>query len=359
MPQTTKLLRKNLSETAFAAYEATQRTPEARSWIYMPTITPKQELTAYDRIELLRKSRWIYNNIGLGARAIDAPARYSLPLHPHAATSNRDWNKKATELFHDSCCTAAFGVDVGGEFNFIEAQPALLRQVGIDGDVFWQKMLSKNGRGMFRVIGGECVGSTTYLPDLTQEKGWIDGVLPDKFGKAIAFNVIDAEDPKKSVIVSADDLHQVRRFYRRGYLRSPGWLARASNHLQDISEILYYAKTSFKLNTQVAFVVTSPEAQNIGLGSKRITESLNDLGNIQVDTLYNTSGSVRLKPGEDIKSFRNETKNDNFKEFLDYLCRDVAWSMGISPELLWDITKAGGANTLRMPIIFSRSAKQS
>jgi len=342
---TTKLLKKNLSETAFAAYEATQRTPEARSWIYMPTVTPKQELTAYDRIELLRRSRWFYNNVGFAARAIDAPARYSLPLKPHAATRDREWNRFATQAFHDACGTAAFGVDVGGEVNFFEAQPFILRQVAIDGDIFWQKMLSRSGRGMFRLIGGECIGSTTYLPDLTQSKGWIDGVLPDKFGKAVAFNVIDAEDPKKSVIVSADDLNQVRRFYRRGYLRSPGWLARASNHLADISEILFYAKTSFKLNQQIAFVVTSPESQNIGLGSKRVTESMNDLGNVQVDTLYNTSGSVRLKPGEDIKSFRNETKNDNFEEFLNYLARDVAWGMGIAPELLWDITKAGGANT--------------
>jgi capsid protein len=122
-------------------------------------------------------------------------------------------------------------------------------------------------------------------------------------------------------------------------------LSRAINHITDISEILAYEKQSFKLNSQVAFVITSPEAGSIGIGSKRVKQDLNDLGNISVDNLYNSSGIPQLKPGEDIKSFANDHPNSNFETFLNYLMRDIAWGMGIAPELLWDISSAGGANT--------------
>lgn len=311
----------------------------------MPTVDPRKELTGYDRTELLRKGHWMYNNIGFVARAIDAVGRYASPLKPQASTSNREWNKKADQLFHDAACTAPFGFDAAGEVNFMEAQAHIIRQVALDGDFFFQKILSRNGRGMVRFIGGESIGTTTYLPDLTQSKGWVDGCLPDEFGRPIAWNVIDPNDVSKSQIVSADELHQIKRQYRRGYLRAPSWLSRAVNHITDISEILAYEKESFKLNSQVAFVITSPEAGSIGIGSKRTKQDLHDLGNITVDNLFNASGIPQLKPGEDIKSFANDHPNSNFESFLNYLMRDIAWGMGIAPELLWDISGAGGANT--------------
>ena len=335
-------LKSAISPTAFAAYEAAQRTNIQRSWIYMPTTNPRSELTNYDRTELLRKAHWMYNNVGIAARAIDGVARYSAPLVPQARTSNSEFNRKAEQLFEDACCTAPFGFDAGAEVNFYEAQPFILRQVALDGDFYWQKILSKNGRGMVRFVGGESVGNSSSVED---KKGWVDGILPDKFGRPIAFNVLDPTDSAKSTIVSVDDMHQVRRMYRRGYLRAPSWLARASNHLQDISEILAYEKASFKLNSQVAFVITSPEAGSIGLGASRSKQSVGDVGSVTVDNLYNASGIPQLKPGEKLESFANLHPNTNFQSFLDYLMRDIAWGMGISPELLWDISGAGGANT--------------
>lgn len=327
--------------TEFAAYEATARTNVQRSWLYMPTLDPAKELTNYDRTELLRRAHWMYNNVGIAARAIDGVARYSAPLVPQARTKDESFNTAVEQLFEDACCTAAFGFDAGAEVNFYEAQPFILRQVALDGDFFWQKILSKNGRGLVRFIGGESIGNSS---NLTSSDNWSDGILTDRFGRPTAYNVVNPADTSKSTIVSADDMHQVRRMYRRGYLRAPSWLARASNHLQDISEILSYEKTSFKLNSQVAFVITSPEAGSIGLGVSRAKQDAGT-GNVTIDNLYNASGIPQLKPGEKLESFSNLHPNTNFQNFLDYLMRDIAWGMGISPELLWNITDAGGANT--------------
>ena len=341
-PRKSLALKNQLSPTAFAAYEATARTNVQRSWIYMPTLDARRELTTYDRTELIRRAHWMYNNIGIAARAVDGVARYSAPLIPQARTANQDFNRAVEQLFEDACGTAAFGFDAGAEVNFYEAQPFILRQVALDGDLYWQKILSKNGRGLVRFVGGESIGMTA---NLGTGKDWFDGIRVDRFGRPIAFNVIDPDDSNSSTIVSADDMLQIRRMYRRGYLRAPSWLARASNHLQDISEILSYEKQSFKLNSQVAFVITSPEAGQIGLGINRTKQAIDQLGEVTVDTLYNSSGIPQLKPGEDLKSFSNAHPNTNFQSFLDYLMRDIAWGMGLSPEILWNITDAGGANT--------------
>lgn len=333
------------AEPKAAAFEAAQRignTNTSRAWIYMPTVQPRGEFGQYERTELIRKAHWMYNNLGVAARAIDSVARYSAPLTPQARTADPEFNKAAERLFEDSCGTAAFGFDAAGEVNFYEAQSHILRQVALDGDFFWQKILSRSGRGMVRFIAGTQIANSSAA---TMQGDWFDGVMADDFGRPIAYNVIESLNPSRSVVVSADELHQVRKHYRRGYLRSPSWLARACNHLQDVSEILAYEKTSVKLNSQIAFVLTSPEAGRIGLGAGLNKLNTPEVGEITVESLYNSSGIPQLKPGEDIKSFYNNHPNTNFQSFLNYLMRDIAWGMGLSPELLWDITNSGGANT--------------
>lgn len=343
--KTLSLLKKSLTPTAFAAYEASQRTPTSRSWIYMPTVNPRYELTGYDRTELSRRGRWFYNNVGSVARAVDGVARYSSPLFPMAETADKKWNKATDQAFRDRCCTSAFGVDLGAEVNFLDAQPFALRHVILDGDFFWQKALSKIGSGMFRFIGAENIGSTSSISSITDGDGWEDGCRVDRFNRPTHWAIMDLEDSSNPKIVKASDLHQIKKHYRRGYRRAPSWLARASNHLQDISEITAYAKESVKLNSQIAFVITSAEAGSVGLGSKRTTQPLGaGVGSITTDMLFNGSGVPQLKPNEKIESFRSEHPNNTFEPFLSFLMRDVAWSMGIAPEVLFAMVNMGSAS---------------
>ena len=44
-----------------AAFEAAQPSLN-RGLVWVPTTDPKRELTAYTRMEILRLSRWLYNN---------------------------------------------------------------------------------------------------------------------------------------------------------------------------------------------------------------------------------------------------------------------------------------------------------
>lgn len=329
-------------KTTFAAYEAAENWNPNRQWVYMPTQHARKELTEGSRTLLLKKAFHIYNNFGAPARGIDGIARYVGPLSPKPMGGDAKWNRDVEERFENENGTDPFAFDAAAEVNFYQAQPFLIRHMGLAGDVFWQRVQSSTGRAMVNFIPGENVGNAKT--DLDQDR-WHDGVMTDRMGKPVMFRVLTSPDGSTWTDVSADDLVQVRRAYRRGYTRAPSWLARAANHLYDIQEILGYEKTSTKLNSQVAFVITSPTPQEIGLGGTKRQTAQADGSRLTVESLYGTSAIPKLKPMEDIKSFKNEHPADNFEVFLNYLMRDVAWGIGIAPELLWDITNSGGANT--------------
>ena len=219
-------------KTDLAAYEASYRYNPQRMWVYSPTLDAKKELTGGSRQELIKKAQWLYNNSGLAGGAVDKIARLVGPLQPQARTMDENWNRMAEKAFNDACRNAAFGVDVSGMVNFDQAVPLLVRQMAIAGDVFWQRMTSKSGRAMFRLIPGENVGS----PVGNEEEGWNDGVKVDsKTGRPIRFRVLKSPASQEYTDISADDIAQVRRAYRIGYTRAPSWLARAANTLQDIA----------------------------------------------------------------------------------------------------------------------------
>ena len=87
-----------------AAYEAAELYQPGRTLVYMPTLEPRQEFTNGTRTNILRKARWLYNNVGLAARAVDGVARYvcGTGIVPQARTSDADWNKQAEEMFEDA-----------------------------------------------------------------------------------------------------------------------------------------------------------------------------------------------------------------------------------------------------------------
>ena len=53
-----------------AAFEAAQPSLN-RGLVWVPTTDPKRELTAYTRMEILRLSRWLYNNAPQGTYLVE------------------------------------------------------------------------------------------------------------------------------------------------------------------------------------------------------------------------------------------------------------------------------------------------
>jgi lambda family phage portal protein len=327
-----------------AAFEAAELYQPGRTLVYMPTVDPRQELTSGTRSSLLRKARWLYNNVGLAARAVDGVARYvcGTGIIPQARSADAAWNKQAEELFEDTCGREAFGFDAAGQVNFYEAQNFIVRHVAIDGDFFGQFLKSDSGRAIVRFIGGEHVGNA--MLSRAKQDEWQDGVRTDKFGRPTQYRVLTDKDGKAYQDVSADDILHFRRPARIGYTRSPSWLSRAALHLHDMADIVGFTKQTFKLASQPAFIIESPDAMNIGMGAA-LKKQDHGSGSVTVDKLYGQSGVMQLPPGTKLQQFKNEHPGNNFQQFIDFLARDISWGIGISPEMLWSVAGIGGANT--------------
>jgi hypothetical protein len=266
-----------------------------RMWIYTPTLDASKSLTPSARIEQTKKSFFLYENIGLAARAVDGVAKFVGPLIPQAKTSDESWNRLAEQAFEDACGNSPFGCDVSKSVNFYDAQELLVKQMALAGDVFWQKQTSNSDRAMFRIVPGENVGSSHS--DVAN--GWVDGVKISKLGAPTRYRVLKAPGNYAEYNeISADDLTRVGKVDRVGQVRSRPWLHRAADHLQDITEILGYEKMSAKLGSSLAFVITSPEAGQIGLGSS--LQKVQSGSGTPVTKDLMTDGSIipQLKPGE-------------------------------------------------------------
>ena len=317
-----------------AAFEAGQTYQPNRAYIYIPTL-PEKELSQYNREEILRKARWLYNNLGFAARAIDGPVRYAVGggLIPQARTQDREWNNRAEQLFEDTCGTNALAFDVGRQFNFYDAQRILLRSMALDGDVFLQLRKSAEGRAMVQIVAAHQCATPK---DDARDARWRDGVrVADTTGAATAYAFTNGTLEK---VIQADDVIHLAHHKRLGFSRGVSWLARAAAHLQDMSEITAFTKSSFKLGAQLAFVMESQEPLRLGVpqtgGGADSTESMQQ-------------GSViaKLKPGEKITPIKSEHPSSSFTPMMDFLARDIAWGVGVAPEVLWDITNASGANS--------------
>jgi capsid protein len=102
------------------------------------------------------------------------------------------------------------------------------------------------------------------------------------------------------------------------------------------------------LNTKIGLVIESAEAGGIGLGSStHIQKTSTATGDetITFDRLTSGVGNVQLKPGESLKAHTFDRPNVNFAPWTEFMIREISWSTGMSPELLWNMSGVGGAVT--------------
>lgn len=330
--------RKKLVEVKNVAFEGGSENYQ-RTFIYMPCYAD-QEMPAYSRQRLLEKSRWLTNNFGLPARAIEGVAQNTVGegICVQARTSNREWNQSTEDAFESKCGTAAFGFDVAGQVNFYEAQDLIIRQALTDGDFFGQLMRSESGAGMMKFVSGE------YCASNYNETQFTDGVKIDEFGKPISYQFITDAQKQIYQTVPAEDILHFKRAYRHGYVRGVPVLRHAVNHLHDMTDIVQFTKGSFKLASQIAFILESAEAGAVGLGGHVIKKTFGT-GEVTHDVMYPLAGHVQTKPGERLTTLKNDHPGQSFDPFMGYLTRDICWGIGVSPEVLWAIAGIGGANT--------------
>lgn len=309
-----------------SAFEAANQSRN-RGTIYLSTLEPKREATPQTRLEILKKARKLYNDVGVCTYIIEHLAQRAVGtgIVPQARTSNPEWNRRVERYFEDRACTDAWAFDASAAVNFYGAQSLILRQVAVDGDFFAQFLTTENGGPRVRFIGGESVGATA-----DSSPNSFDGVLLDRFGAPITYRVITDRANGKYIDVPSSDMLHFRHVRRAGYPRGISWLHSAIINCQDLAEYLSYAKGSAKASAQIGFVVKSNEKFRLGGGLADGEE--NTSRDIKIDDMTNGTLIPRLNPGEDMLSFKNEAPGTQFEPFIRQLMGEIARANGLPPE---------------------------
>jgi lambda family phage portal protein len=311
-----------------------------RPQIWLSSIEPRKEATAYDRITLMKNSRWAVNHSGLASRVVRGVARFSVGngLVPQAQTSSHEFNRAAEQLFEDRYAYVPWAFDKGGTFDFYSVQQALIESMICDGDVFAQLTKSEAGNPMCRFITGEHVGDGTKSGENIH-----DGVIFNKDGRPVKYRVLTDPTNYKGNFqdVPAEDIIHIRRIHRMGYLRGISWLASAVSRIQDIREALDNELASAKLNSKIALSIESAGGK-VGLGAGIVNAQTVGGGNIAIDKLVPGVGTIQLAKGEAIKAHSFDRPNSNLPTFVDYLSREIAYAVGVSPEVIWSLAGLGG-----------------
>jgi hypothetical protein len=318
---------------ALGTFDAAQWSPR-RAYLNWGTLDTRKELTGNDRITILRKARKMYADVGLARRIVNGVANLVGYLKPQADTPDREFNRMAEELFYERAGTA-FVFDRAAKLDFFQWQIALTRLRIKDGDCL--SVLSETQAGTANIIFYE-----SHQIANSQERSTVDGVYLDKFGRHLGYNLIDLDDTTKSTRVRASDSIFYADFERPGQVRGISALAHALNNIQDQAEITADVKHGIKMANQVGLVRTmkgnnGPQGFASAVTAKSIGGST-----INVEQMREGGMVAQLLENEQLSVIHDGRPHPNQMVLLEWLVRDIAWGVGLSPEVLWDLAKQTG-----------------
>ncbi len=355
---------KPLAPESFAAsaWDGANWSPN-RGYIYAPTVDMRRDLDAFSRVEMQRRSFWLYKNVGFARRCIRGIANMVGSLTPVPLTKDKEWNQLAIKSFENDCGSAEV-FDLSGKFDFWRAQTMLSRRRLLSGDHLAVFTTSQSGkaRAMFYGSGQVRNGLSAEF-----ELGMHDGVRENSASRALSYRVCspDATDPLSESFVDIPAQSAVLHadYEDTGRSRGETILAHAINHMIDGTELLGYMKLASKQAAQIGYYITRAIAGGpLGMGAavgpqNTPLNSRGTTGKALVEDAYRGGKIPEMNPGEEIKMLLDERPHPNTFGMLDHMARDISWGTEYSPEVLWNVVKLGGA-TMRFALADAQQATE-
>jgi capsid protein len=332
----------------------------------MPTDT-RREITGRTRLELVKKSRWLNNNLGLFRRFTNGTARYAVGngISHIPDTTDLEWNKKAEKYF-ENWASNEIMCDVRGRVSFWRMQKYLLRAMVRDGDSFVLKTPTKDqvmtdgtvvpGLPQLQWLESTMVGNVQTITNINgfDAEGYRDGILATPQSKVIRYKILQDRNPQAydlstSTTVSADNMRHLFDSERATSLRGLPWGYHGMNSGLDILDMTSLEKASNKLHAAMAGAIKkrAPDsAKGFGGGLRKTETALPD-GKKRVTSYDNFAGGagiLQLDLDEEFDLFTSKRESTTFTGFIDFLVRDMAWGLGVPPEFIWSVAGLGGPN---------------
>lgn len=349
-------------KAAVSAFVGADSSPTRTSTSGHP-IDSRREFPQATRHELLKKSRWLRNNMGLVKRMVKGVARYSVGsgLSHIPATGDKEFNKRADAYFEAWASSPGLS-DVRGKMSFWKMQDFVAQALIGDGEIFALKV---NNPLMVRKPGDPgCPAiqlmetqlcADPLLSSAPRTDGFKEGIKRNEWGATVEYRFLRDRKPGEMDNLAFTDqpapsvLH-VMDNDRVDQLHGITWLHHGENCAIDILDLKALEKAAVKVHSTFAAAIKRKDA-----GAQQTRSFSGDLKKGQparpggpVVSYENFAGGaamLNLGDGEEFQLLTSNRPQMTWTAFLDYLVRDIAWGLGVSPEFIWAVSGMGGANT--------------
>jgi hypothetical protein len=308
-----------------------------------------QEVNPTDRAVMVSDSRKLYANLGPVRGAVDGKALYAIGRSwlPRFEGEDKAWGDAARDWLINEWYPLA---DISGN----DFQTALfLLSVGVDVEGDSASLLTEYETGFpaIQLMSGLSIGNRSQRNDEPLKDGEykglriVDGVVINDMGRAVAYHILGrtAADDK---YVSARDMQLLKEPQFIGQPRGFPAFASSLLDLQDFRTVQGYEKAAAMLAASIGLV----EWNETGLAD--MTDPRNGLaggtaGLTETVTREMGGGTVKLYKagtGAKLEAFHNARPGDAFERLRDHLIRSSMSGINWSFDLVWDISKLGGAS---------------
>ena len=298
----------------------------------------RRDMSAYDRLAMVKKCRWAERNSGLFKQILGDVVLYTVGdgIKPQSHCDDPEKAKMYEEYFLEK----AKRIDITSRFSFWQAQSIMIRAMVRDGDAFVAKVRNGAGEAKLQLMEGHRVGNP--IQGEVPPVGMHDGVQFGPYGELISFNVYKSDGSDRSILAQSM-MHIVDHEYASG-ARGVPVLQHALNTIQDEMDILELEKLAVKDNADVTRVIKKTGGYVDGDLAAELGAGLSS----NYENIHARMGGklIALEPGEDFQSFTSNRPSPAFTGFLTALRREIA--AGVLPfEFVDDASKIGGA-TVRL-----------
>lgn len=326
-----------------------------RGWIERLPLDTSREATGNTLCELLRRSRWLVANNGYAGFIVEGLSRLIGYHSVQPATKDKEWNRLAEASWRNRTKLPSV-FDRAGKLNHATWQLSLSRRRLRDGDALDVLMQADSGAALIVPYESHQIADgawTSAKPDALR-----DGVFIDKFGRHVAYRLVDPQDPNSFARVDASSCIYYADQTSTGRVRAIPPLAHAINDLLDISETFGDIKQGVKLRhylgvyrkrqqqgagpmglftepTPTAIADTTSTTTSGGTGATQ--RNLVNLEDAQAN-----NGIAGLAAGEDLGTISLDSPGPNEQAFVKMLLEKVALGLGLPPSVVFMIAGLNG-----------------
>lgn len=338
--------------------------------------SPRQlhQMKPYERLEAIKTSRWLDNNLGIVGALNDNSVSYAIGsgIDSYAATGDPDFDLSADRFVKQLFESTDF--DIAGEQTMYELQSVIARGMIVDGDCGAAKILQRDGTSLMlpqvQLFTSDQIGHYSGWASLENPaSGWQEGVQRNAVGKAIKYRVIKGDSRFANPTsfdywdYQAKDFMLVLDRKRIQLSRGIPWCHRAQRSATSMMNLGALEEAAAHINALFAAIITTPTGDTPEALESFIMDSYASGTNEKADGTTEQKTVlhkyVELMGGAKVPVFPEGTKLEAYTTnrasmvwsgHMDYLVTQLCFSYNITPQFFWATIGAGKGPDIRMTL---------